>query len=201
MGTTYKIISGIRIMLLYLCIFLHLSVQMSLYCPYLHFSIFNLAFYLHYPSFPLLTCDIIVLSGCDEESEPAGQSCPFCDKDLSYAPTDDDEYEYTDILIDEPPKLPGVAVLSCGHFFHSQCLELNIPEELSTDPPCFLCLSYGERSWSSYSFCCFLRLERRIQLSNSRTAVWKLCLTFDELMYGTINHIPLIINGNVHRKL
>lgn len=88
----------------------------------------------------------ITWDGCDEESEPAGQSCPFCDKDLSYAPTDDDEYEYTDILIDEPPKLPGVAVLSCGHFFHSQCLELNIPEELSTDPPCFLCLSYGERS-------------------------------------------------------
>ncbi|KAI8565743.1 hypothetical protein RHMOL_Rhmol03G0285000 [Rhododendron molle] len=120
--------------------------QMSLYCPYLHFSIFNLAFYLHYPSFPLSMCDIIVLPGCDEESEPAGQSCPFCDKDLLYAPTDDDEYEYTDILIDEPPKLPAVAVLSCGHFFHSQCLELNIPEELSTDPPCFLCLSYGERS-------------------------------------------------------
>lgn len=90
-----------------------------------------------------------MLSGFNEESEPTGHSCPLCDKDLSYAPTEDgdDDYEYTDMLdmlIDEPPKLPGVAVLSRGHVFHSQCLELNILEELSAEPPCFLCLSYGK---------------------------------------------------------
>lgn len=88
--------------------------------------------------------DHIIWDGFDEESESAGQNCPLCDKDLSYAPTEEDDYGYLDELIDEPPNLPVVAVLSCGHVFHSECLELNIPEELSTDPPCFLCLSYGD---------------------------------------------------------
>lgn len=135
----------VRIMLLYLFLFSHLSVQISLYCPYLNLYTYQslTSHSIHYRSFPLSQCCFVVFSGFDEESESAEQNCPLCDKDLLYAPTEDD-YGYLDELIDEPPNLPVVAVLSCGHVFHSECLELNIPEELSADPPCFLCLSYGD---------------------------------------------------------
>ncbi|KAL0013471.1 hypothetical protein SO802_000540 [Lithocarpus litseifolius] len=80
----------------------------------------------------------IVWDGFDDDdddsiTEPFGQNCPLCDDDLAYSPTDDEEL-YSSVL-------PEVAVLSCGHSFHCQCLLLVSSEEQSTDPPCFICVN------------------------------------------------------------
>ncbi|GJY37418.1 hypothetical protein Tco_0422796 [Tanacetum coccineum] len=39
---------------------------------------------------------------------------------------------------------PPVAVLSCGHIFHDQCLENITPEDQAKDPPCIPCATIGE---------------------------------------------------------
>ncbi|XP_055822952.1 uncharacterized protein LOC129891574 isoform X2 [Solanum dulcamara] len=50
----------------------------------------------------------------------------------------EDKYYDDDV---EPSVLPSVAILSCGHSFHAVCLDGITPEENSSDPPCFFCLS------------------------------------------------------------
>lgn len=84
----------------------------------------------------------IVWEGPDETFHYAGITCPICENDLSDMP---DEYadEYEDEYYDdvEPSVFPSVAILSCGHSFHAVCLDGITPEENSSDPPCFFCLS------------------------------------------------------------
>ncbi|GMY35568.1 hypothetical protein FCV25MIE_30810 [Fagus crenata] len=67
----------------------------------------------------------------DPTTEPFGQNCPLCGNDLAYLATDDEL---------DPSMFPEVAVLSCGHSFHCQCLLL-LSEEQSTDPQCFVCVN------------------------------------------------------------
>uniref|UniRef100_A0A5B7BCX8 RING-type domain-containing protein n=1 Tax=Davidia involucrata TaxID=16924 RepID=A0A5B7BCX8_DAVIN len=81
----------------------------------------------------------ITWNGFDELCEPVGQNCHLCEEDLSYVLTDD-ESEYYDVF--DPPNLPDVAVLPCGHAFHVKCLQLIIPEEQSSDHPCYLCSKF-----------------------------------------------------------
>ncbi|KAF5804895.1 putative transcription factor C2H2 family [Helianthus annuus] len=93
--------------------------------------------------------------GDDAENGPLGQKCILCNKDLSGA-TDDDDSEYNDDLHYEdddyydddddeyyddinPPLLPAVDILSCGHAYHTECLQKGTPEERSSDPQCVLC--------------------------------------------------------------
>lgn len=87
----------------------------------------------------------ITWDGWDEKCEPLGQSCYLCDKDFSCAPQDDDQSNYEDQFENydapKPLMLPAVDILPCGHAVHSECLQFSIPEEQSSDPPCFLCLS------------------------------------------------------------
>lgn len=87
----------------------------------------------------------------DMENVPFGQNCILCNKDLSGATEDDDseydddfqyedddgEYEYYDDLT--PPLLPAVDILSCGHAYHTECLQHRTQKEQSSDPQCILC--------------------------------------------------------------
>ncbi|KAK1403628.1 hypothetical protein POM88_003233 [Heracleum sosnowskyi] len=73
-----------------------------------------------------------------KECKHLEQICPICENDLSYISAGDYSYYEDD---NEPPKLPEVAVLPCGHAFHSECLMQFIEEEQSREPPCFFCTS------------------------------------------------------------
>lgn len=42
--------------------------------------------------------------------------------------------------------LPVVGVLVCGHVFHADCLEKDVPEMLRHDPPCPQCAQYKDAS-------------------------------------------------------
>ncbi|KAL8206327.1 hypothetical protein R6Q57_009878 [Mikania cordata] len=93
--------------------------------------------------------------GNDAENGPLGQKCILCNKDLS-GTTEDDDSEYNDDFHHEdddyyedddeyyddvnPPLLPAVDILSCGHAYHTECLQKGIPEEPSSDPQCVVCL-------------------------------------------------------------
>lgn len=95
----------------------------------------------------------------DMENGPSGQNCILCNKDLSGATEDDDsefnedypyedddddddgEYEYYDDLM--PPLLPAVDILSCGHAYHTECLQHGTHEKQSSDPQCVLCSRMG----------------------------------------------------------
>ncbi|KAH0742628.1 hypothetical protein KY290_030621 [Solanum tuberosum] len=84
----------------------------------------------------------IAWEGSDEYFHSSGVTCPICENDLPDMPdeyADAYAYEYNDDA--EPSVLPSVAILSCGHSFHAICLEGITPEENSSDPPCFFCLS------------------------------------------------------------
>ncbi|KAF5802724.1 putative transcription factor C2H2 family [Helianthus annuus] len=99
--------------------------------------------------------------GEDVENGPLGHNCVLCDKDLSRAPEDDDDdddddseynddtqYDVDDEYYDEydlnPPLLPAVDILSCGHAYHTECLQEVTPTEQSSDPQCILCYSLEE---------------------------------------------------------
>ncbi|KAK9055183.1 hypothetical protein SSX86_026265 [Deinandra increscens subsp. villosa] len=93
--------------------------------------------------------------GGDAVNGPLGQKCILCNKDLSGATEDDDSeynddfhYEDDDYYDDDddeyyddinPPLLPAVDILSCGHAYHTECLQKGTPEERSSDPLCVLC--------------------------------------------------------------
>ncbi|GKA58746.1 hypothetical protein Tco_0758059 [Tanacetum coccineum] len=88
--------------------------------------------------------------GDDEEHWQCGQTCLYCDKDLScspdgddHGPDEDDEFnEYKYRIEFTPQLLPAVDFLPCGHAFHTKCLTDDaIPEVQSADPVCVLCLS------------------------------------------------------------
>lgn len=82
------------------------------------------------------------------ENGPLGQNCILCNKDLSGAMEDDDS-EYDDDFqydIDDggdddlnPPLFPAVDILSCGHVYHTDCLQEVTPKEQSSDPQCIFC--------------------------------------------------------------
>ncbi|CAK7338140.1 unnamed protein product [Dovyalis caffra] len=63
-----------------------------------------------------------------------GLGCFLCENDLAHWPLPTDEGLESD-------KLPDVAVLPCGHAFHTLCFEQAMPEELLKDPACFICAS------------------------------------------------------------
>ncbi|KAK9059503.1 hypothetical protein SSX86_020206 [Deinandra increscens subsp. villosa] len=86
--------------------------------------------------------------GEDAENGPLGQNCLLCNKDLSCAAEDDDSeynddfhYEDDDEYYDDlnPPLLPAVDILSCGHAYHTECFQNGTAEEQSSDPHCILC--------------------------------------------------------------
>ncbi|XP_021277164.1 uncharacterized protein LOC110411363 [Herrania umbratica] len=77
--------------------------------------------------------DHIVWEGFDERIVPLGKSCLLCDGDLASKPE-----HGLDIERLNPSEN---AVLSCGHVYHSQCLQFVTSEEKSRDPPCIICAS------------------------------------------------------------
>lgn len=83
-------------------------------------------------------CFLSFFAGIGKECVHIEQICPVCEKDLSYISSIDSYYEDDA----EPPKLPEVAVLPCGHAFHTECLMQFTEEGQSREPPCFLCNSY-----------------------------------------------------------
>ncbi|XP_060171704.1 uncharacterized protein LOC132602911 [Lycium barbarum] len=80
----------------------------------------------------------IVWEGPEETFHSSGIICPLCENDISDMPDEYEDEYYDDI---EPSVFPSVAILPCGHSFHAECLERITPEENSSDPPCFFCLS------------------------------------------------------------
>lgn len=89
------------------------------------------------------------------ENGPVGQNCIICNKDLSGVIEDDDS-EYDDDLQYEddeqddddvldyyddlnPPLLPAVDILVCGHAYHTECFQKGTPEKQSSDPECTVC--------------------------------------------------------------
>ncbi|PWA60111.1 Zinc finger, RING/FYVE/PHD-type [Artemisia annua] len=87
----------------------------------------------------------------DEDHWRCGQTCLYCEKDLSCSPDgvdhgprdDDDEFkEYKYRIEFTPQLLPAVDFLPCGHAFHTKCLtDYAVPESESADPVCVLCLT------------------------------------------------------------
>ncbi|KAK9275362.1 hypothetical protein L1049_022626 [Liquidambar formosana] len=77
--------------------------------------------------------------GFDESCQTVGANCHLCNQDLATAPTDYGSEGYYEF---ELSNLPNVDVLPCGHSFHSECLQLNTPEDQSRDPLCAIC-AYG----------------------------------------------------------
>ncbi|KAJ6355320.1 hypothetical protein OIU77_005830 [Salix suchowensis] len=67
-----------------------------------------------------------------------GHSCFLCKNDLAHSPLLTEEESESEL---ESDKLPDVAVLPCGHAFHTLCLEQVIPEYELKDPSCFICTS------------------------------------------------------------
>ncbi|KAF9680626.1 hypothetical protein SADUNF_Sadunf06G0141200 [Salix dunnii] len=65
-----------------------------------------------------------------------GHECFLCENDLALSPLPIDEESEL-----ESDKLPDVAVLPCGHTFHTMCLQQAVPEDHLKDPPCFICAS------------------------------------------------------------
>ncbi|KAI5061629.1 hypothetical protein GOP47_0024134 [Adiantum capillus-veneris] len=47
--------------------------------------------------------------------------------------------------------LPVIGVLACGHVFHADCLEKDVPETLKHDPPCPQCDQYKDASGKATS--------------------------------------------------
>ncbi|XP_076890910.1 uncharacterized protein LOC143542130 [Bidens hawaiensis] len=95
--------------------------------------------------------------GDDAKSGPLGQKCIICNKDLSAATDDDDDSEYNDEFRYEdddyyeyddddeyyddinPPLLPAVDILSCGHAFHTECLQKDTPRRtIKRSSMCFV---------------------------------------------------------------
>ncbi|KAK6248188.1 hypothetical protein QUC31_019753 [Theobroma cacao] len=77
--------------------------------------------------------DHIVWEGFDERIVPLGKSCLLCDGDLANKPVNSPDIERLN-----PSEN---AVLSCGHVYHSLCLQFVTSEEKSRDPPCIICAS------------------------------------------------------------
>ncbi|KAJ6296109.1 hypothetical protein OIU78_024030 [Salix suchowensis] len=69
-----------------------------------------------------------------------GHSCFLCKNDLAHSPLLTEEESESESEL-ESDKLPDVAVLPCGHAFHTLCLEQAIPEYELKDPSCFICSS------------------------------------------------------------
>ncbi|KAJ0076091.1 hypothetical protein Patl1_34814 [Pistacia atlantica] len=68
----------------------------------------------------------------DKPPQRSGRECFFCKRDLSFTPEADGP-------ISQPSIPPSVAVLPCGHYFHTRYLEIVNPHEKSIDPLCILC--------------------------------------------------------------
>lgn len=75
-------------------------------------------------------------AGFEERIEPLEEMCLLCERDLA----NKIEYEEYDPYIERYNPAEN-AVLSCGHVFHSVCLQFSIPEENCRDPPCAICAS------------------------------------------------------------
>lgn len=73
--------------------------------------------------------------GFGEDDYRVGQKCCLCDEDLGVASWEGDAHEI------EFLKLPVVAFLRCGHFFHHHCLEVADSAGQEGDPPCVFCVS------------------------------------------------------------
>lgn len=69
-----------------------------------------------------------------------GHSCFLCKNDLAHSPLLTEEESESESEL-ESDKLPDVAVLPCGHAFHTLCLEQVISEYELKDPSCFICTS------------------------------------------------------------
>ncbi|GAA0150168.1 hypothetical protein LIER_09169 [Lithospermum erythrorhizon] len=81
--------------------------------------------------------DLLRQRAISEDSDNTlGISCPLCENDLMASSLN---YEYHDGI--EPSNLPEVAVLHCGHVFHSACLEEILPSGNCREPPCYFCIS------------------------------------------------------------
>ncbi|KAF3450997.1 hypothetical protein FNV43_RR07086 [Rhamnella rubrinervis] len=68
--------------------------------------------------------------GFDEASQPIGQNCFLCKRDISFTPEGP---------VSLPTVPPQVAVLPCGHAFHDHCLQLITPPDHLENPPCIPC--------------------------------------------------------------
>ncbi|XP_052176140.1 uncharacterized protein LOC127790605 [Diospyros lotus] len=66
----------------------------------------------------------------DGLSQPTGEKCMLCKRDLSFTPEGP---------VYQPTVPPAVAVLPCGHTFHDHCLQIIVPEDQSKNPPCIPC--------------------------------------------------------------
>uniref|UniRef100_A0A6N2M4Y6 RING-type domain-containing protein n=1 Tax=Salix viminalis TaxID=40686 RepID=A0A6N2M4Y6_SALVM len=69
-----------------------------------------------------------------------GHSCFLCKNDLAHSPLLTEEESESESEL-ESDKLPDVAVLPCGHAFHTLCLEQVISEYELKDPSCLICTS------------------------------------------------------------
>lgn len=72
------------------------------------------------------------VAGFDDRT---GWTCSFCEEDLAIASWGEDEHER------EFSKLPVVSILSCGHNFHSYCVDTAGLTANDGEPTCVICES------------------------------------------------------------
>ncbi|GAB2219189.1 hypothetical protein Droror1_Dr00006820 [Drosera rotundifolia] len=68
----------------------------------------------------------------EPRAQPVGFTCCLCALDLAFAPRGGGSASV---------HLPAVSILSCGHTYHSECLEASNLEVKSEDPKCIICMS------------------------------------------------------------
>lgn len=91
-------------------------------------------------------------TGLGESGNLIGVCCCLCEEDLGAAPYEGESECYYDFSA-----IPVVAILPCGHAFHSHCLWLGELEGQGEEPPCIFCESFAP-SWVGITCTIFVNL-------------------------------------------
>ncbi|GAB2291532.1 hypothetical protein Dimus_025785 [Dionaea muscipula] len=73
--------------------------------------------------------------GLGESDYAVGYACCLCEQDLAVSPSSSSRGGRSEFA-----NLPVASILTCGHSYHRDCLEVGKPDDQRGDPPCVVCM-------------------------------------------------------------